>query len=254
MDASAERAGEKPTGLIGRLRDKTAANGVSGAMTAALNRLLRKGAAIDLVHVLLLEGEVLAAPTDASLEMRFLTSDEVRRYAAEPESELPPALAGRIDHGLDFCFAALSGDRLASYSWLALGSVEAEHAAGVDLGLPAHMAYLYKAFTLPGFRGRRLYAATTAGAAKQLRETGITQLVAFVYWNNASALRACARMGYRRLGMLMSRPSGPVHVPSEARRRGILFGAEARPSLAAGSRTGTARRREGPSERRRARA
>ena len=96
MDPSVGRAGGESTGLIARLRDKTAAYGVSGVMTAALNRLLRRGASIDLVHVLLLEGEVLAVPTDASFEMRFLTSDEVRRYAGEPESELSPDLADRI--------------------------------------------------------------------------------------------------------------------------------------------------------------
>jgi hypothetical protein len=67
---------------------------------------------------------------------------------------------------------------------------------------------------------------------KQLEKAGITRFVAFVYWNNASGLRACARMGYRRLGMLAARPSGPLHVPGAARLCGIHFGAEAEPQLA----------------------
>jgi len=233
VDPSLEQAGDTSLGLIGRIRDRTAATGVSGTITAALNRILVKGASISLVHVLLLEADqVLAAPTDASFEMRFLTSDEVRRYATQRGSGLSPDLGDRIDHGLDLCFAALSEGRLASYSWLALRSVEPEHAAGVALGLPPYMAYLYKACTHRSFRGRRLYGAITASALKQLEKMGITHFVAFVYWNNASALRACTRMGYRRLGMLAARPSGPLHVPKAARLCGIRFGAEAQPQLA----------------------
>ena len=233
MDPSVEQAGKTRPGLIGRLRDKTAETGVSGTITAALNRILVKRASLDLVHVLLLEAaRVLPPPADGSFEMRVLTSDEIRRHAKEPGSELSPDLADRIDHGRDLCIAALSEGRLASYSWLALGSVEPEHAAGVAVGLPTHMAYLYKAFTHRAFRGRRLYGAITAAAIKELEKVGITHFVAFVYWNNASALRACTRMGYRRLGMLAVRPRGPLHVPAAARVCGIRFGAEAQPLLA----------------------
>jgi ribosomal protein S18 acetylase RimI-like enzyme len=232
VDPSTERTREPPNGFIGRLREKTAAAGLSGAITAAMNRILMKGASLDLVHVLLLGAdEVIAAPVDASFEMRFLTSDEVRGYATQPENALTPDLADRIDRGLDSCFAALTEGRLASYSWLALQSVEPEHAAGAALGLPPHMAYLYKAHTLPAFRGRRLYGAITAGALERLGPAGIRQILAFVYWNNAPALRACDRMGYRRLGLLAVRPHGPVRVPEAARRAGIRFGVDAMPFL-----------------------
>jgi hypothetical protein len=232
VDPSVDRAHGRRPGWVGRIREKTATTGVSGTITAALNRLLVRGASIEIVQLLLLRAdEVVAEPVDLSVEMRFLTSDEVRGYAAQRGSGLSLEFAQRIDRGFDFCFAAVSEGRLAGYCWLAIGSVEPEHSAGVALGLPTHMAYLYKAFTFPGFRGRRLYAALTAGALRALGPAGITQLVAFVYWNNTSALRACARMGYRRLGMMVARPSGPLHVPEAARRRGIRFGDEAEPLL-----------------------
>jgi ribosomal protein S18 acetylase RimI-like enzyme len=233
VDPSLEHAADRSHSLIGRFRARTAETGVSGAITAALNRILVKGASIDLVHVLLLDADhVQAPPVDASFEMRFLTSDEVRTYANQPGTELSSDLADRIDGGLDLCFAALSGERLVSYSWLALRCVEPEHAAGVALGLPPHMAYLYKAYTHRGFRGRRLYGAITAAALKHLEKVAITHFVAFVYWNNASALRACERMGYRRLGMLVGRPGGLLHVPGAARHYGIRFGSDAQPLLA----------------------
>ncbi|MGE0159143.1 MAG: GNAT family N-acetyltransferase [Gemmatimonadales bacterium] len=233
MDPSREHTGGASLGWLERLRERTAETGVRGAFTAGLNRILQRGASIDLVHVLLLEADRLRdAPVDASFEVRFLTSDEVRRHATRPGSGLSPEFADRIDRGHDLCIAALSEGRLASYSWLALGSVEPEHAAGVALGLPTDTAYLYKAFTHRSFRGRRLYGAITASALRQLEGAGVTRFVAFVYWNNASALRACARMGYRRLGMLAARPGKLLRVPGAAERCGIRFGSEAQPLLA----------------------
>jgi hypothetical protein len=216
-----------------RLRDKSAATGVSGTMTAALNRLLVKGASLDIVHVLYLDSpNMAAAPLDDSFELRFLTPSEVRRFAKQPDNELPASFAHRAERGLDLCYAALREGRLASYSWLAMRCVEPDHAAGVALGLPSDVAYLYKAFTHPAFRGRRLYAATTAGALRELGRSGIKHFLAFVYWNNASALRACTRMGYLSLGLLAAGPSGLLRVPDAARDCGICFGADAQPLLA----------------------
>jgi hypothetical protein len=219
-------------GIFRRLRDKSAATGVRGAFTAALNKLLVQGASFDIVHVLFLDGgDVAAPPQEEAFELRFLTSEEVRRFARQADNELPASFAERVELGLDRCYAALSHGRLASYSWFALRCVEAEHAAGVPLGLPSDVAYLYKAFTHPRFRGQRLYAATTAGALRELERIGITHLLAFVYWNNQAALRACARMGYRDLGLLASRSPGLLRVPQAAKECGIHFGADAKPWL-----------------------
>ncbi len=214
--------------LVDRLREKKQAIGTSGIAREAANRALTKWASLDLVHVMLLERDcVRPQAADTCVEMRFLSPDDVRRFARRPVNGLSDTFARRLERGLDRCYAAIHGDRLASYGWYAFHSVEPEHSAGAALAFPADMAYLYKGFTHPDFRGRRLYGATMGAALRALGERGVTRLLAFVYWSNRAALNASDRLGYRNLGMLAVGPKGPVRVPPHARRYGVRFGAEA---------------------------
>jgi ribosomal protein S18 acetylase RimI-like enzyme len=208
--------------------------GVGGVLRQGLNRLLVRGASLDILHVILLERSAMRAhPVDTAVQARFLTPNEVRRFARDPANHLSPEFADRADGGLDFCYGAIHGDRLASYGWYALGSVEPEHAAGAALGLPPDVAYMYKVFTHPDFRGRRLNAACMEGALEALGPRGVDRLVSLVYWSNEPSLRSCERLGFRRLGLLVVGPGGPIRIPPKARRLGVTFGRAADPALAA---------------------
>lgn len=218
--------------LIGEVSEKHDRWGTGGVARMAFNRLLVRWGCVELVHVLLLDRERMRVPDlDTWFETRFLTPDEVRRFAEQPTNHLSPHFVDRATGGLDLCFAALHGDRLASYGWYALHSVEPEHAAGSALGLPPSMAYMYKGFTHPDYRGRRLYGACMGQALRNLEKRGLDRLLALVHWSNTASLRGCDTLGYRRLGLLAVGPGGPVKVPSEARRLGVQFGGDAAPAL-----------------------
>lgn len=202
--------------------------GLSGVMSTGLNRVLVKGAKLSLVHLLTLEVDEMTVRTvDSGFQRRFLTADEVRRYAADPINGLSPDFADRIESGFDMCFAAVHGDRLANYGWYAFGTVEPEHAAGVCLGLPTNVAYVYKVFTHPDFRGRRLNGASLGEAAAVLGTQGVDVILAIIYWSNEASLRSFQRLGFRRRGLLVVGPGGPLRIPEAVRRLGVSFEADA---------------------------
>lgn len=214
--------------LLTRVHETREHLGTGGVVRKALNRVLTRGASLDIVHVLLLEPDRMRVPgADPCFEMRFLRPEEIRRFARNPANALSSAFVERAERGLDLCYAAIHGDRLANYGWYALHSVEAEHSAGAALGLPPDMAYLYKAFTHPDFRGQRLNGACIGNALGALASHGVERLLSFVYWSNRASLRSFDRLGFQRLGFLAVGPRGPSRVPPQARRLGVTFGSEA---------------------------
>ena len=219
--------------LLRQAREASDVMGFAGAARHAFNRLLVQFGSMSFVHVLMLEPHRMHVPVlDACFKMSLLTPEQIRRFAENPTNGLPSDFADRVERGLDLCYGAIHGDRLASYGWYALHSVEPEHGAGTALGLPRDMAYLYKGFTHPDFRGQRLYGACMGWALKALEERfGVHRLLSFVYWNNTPSLSSCVRLGYERLGLLMVGREGPVHVPAEARKLGVTFGVEAEDAL-----------------------
>lgn len=202
--------------------------GVTGVMSKGLNRILVGGVKVSLVHLLTLEVDQATNRTvDSSFQRRFLTADEVRRYASDPMNGLSPDFADRIEGGFDMCFAAVHGDRLANYGWYAFGTVEPEHAAGVCLGLPTNVAYVYKVFTHPDFRGRRLNGAILGEAATVLGTQGVDMILAMIYWSNGASFRSFERLGFRKRGLLVVGPGGPMRIPEAVRRLGVSFDADA---------------------------
>jgi ribosomal protein S18 acetylase RimI-like enzyme len=225
---------EKTKQIIDRAGDMRERYGTPGVARWMLNKAMVKGLSLDLVHVLSLVPEEVDAPElDGTITMRFLTPDEVRRFSSDPAYQLPESFVARAEGGLDFCFGALQGDRLANYGWYAIRSVEAEHAAGAQMGLPDDIAYMYKGFTHPDFRGRRIYGACMSAALDALGDRGIGRFVSMVYWSNEPALRSVEHLGYRRLGLLAVGPTGPLRVPRAATDLGVTFGRDADEAVAA---------------------
>jgi len=234
--------------IIARASQLRERYGVAGVLRKCIDKVVLRRASLSVLHVLVLEpDDVRSVSVDSSLDLRFLTEEEVIRFAADPTNEIGPEFTERIRGALDLCFGAIHEGRLASYSWYALGSVEGEHAAGADLGLPADTAYLYKGFTHPDFRGSDLYPACMSAALLALRPCGIGRLIALVHWSNEPALRSCGGAGCRRLGRLVVGPLGPIWIPVGALAIGVRFGAHAKRAIAA-------RRAEDPTQRRSERA
>jgi ribosomal protein S18 acetylase RimI-like enzyme len=212
----ARRSGAK-TSLRDQLRDaaRRAANtysryGIFTLLHALVVRLIRRILGIDIFNVLWINAGALAVPSqnDPEMTFRWLTDDEVRRFAADPSNDLDPKLAGRIAEGTRFCLAALKDDRLAGYCNYALDSLTIAYVrnAKTRISYSHGLAHVYNGFTYPEFRGRRLLETNMRLAAQELARHNIGELFALVEWTNWPSLRVFQRMGYRRLYRFVSIP------------------------------------------------
>ena len=151
-------------------------------------------------------------------EFRFLTSAEVRDFSLDASMDLEESLGDEIDRGDSLCFAALDGSHLAAYGWYALHRAAPEHCFGVGLRLPDDVSYMFKGFTHPNYRGRRLHAAAMGLALAELSARGIRALISTVEWTNEASLRSCDRLGYQRLGRIAQSGQPPrvrVSIPAQ---------------------------------------
>lgn len=213
--------------------------GAQGVLCKLADLTFRKILRAKFSRVVWLDVESLNAlgPAAQGFQFRFLSPEEVERYAKDPTYLLDPSMAERIRDGRDLCYAALQGEKLAAFGWYALDSIEGEHADGVAVSYPADVAFMYFGFTHPDYRGARLHGAGMANALSELGKRGVTKLVSFVDWRNWASLKSCYRLGYRDLGILLT-VDGPRRTfaipPRAARRLGVRFGREAclRPELA----------------------
>jgi len=210
--------------------------GAGAAMTWLAERVLRRVANLRVIHLVWLDAQGVRSSVAPDLELTFraLTADEVRWFAGDPANDLDPAMAARIEAGTDLCFAALAGDRLAAYGWYALESIEAEHALEVAMSFPEDVAYMYKGFTHPDFRGKRIHGIAMTLALQTLAEQGVTKLVSVVQWTNWASLRSCWRLGYECLGHIVGVGRGRRSLwfyPKEGWRRGVRFGRDALPRV-----------------------
>ena len=215
-----------------RVRETKSQHGPWAALQLIVDRLGRKLLNSSVTKVVCLEAKNLGdnLKPDPEFTFRFLSADEVRAFAADPRNDLEPAFVARAEAGHDLCFAAICGDRLAAYGWYALGSIEAEHGGGLAMSFPASMAYMYKGFTHPDFRGKRLHGLVMGLALQELASRGVEQLISTVDWTNWASLKSCYRLGYADLGRIVS--LGPtwcaLTVASRAPRRlGVRFGRQA---------------------------
>jgi GNAT superfamily N-acetyltransferase len=209
-------------------------------------RAARKVMTLDVTVVVWLARAKLRLPgvDDAAFDFHFLSSDELRRLGDDAALGLAPAMAQRVAQGNDFCFAAMHGDNLASYAWFALDSIEAEHNrgaqphSGVAVSFPTNVAFLYKGFTHPDYRGRKLHGEVIGRALVELAPLGIEAVLSTTDWTNRAARRALAGIGFVELGLCYRWGwSHWMHTqpPREAQSRGAQFDnlAVARPAIAA---------------------
>ena len=125
---------------------------------------------------------------------RFLEADEVRRHAGAPGLDLSPEFAdGALLKG-DRCYGILDGDRLVSYFWYARTPTLVTDE--LELDFDPGWAYAYKGYTIPEYRGRRLYGYGSAEACRALVAGGARGCVTLVDANNFPSLRSMQRTGY----------------------------------------------------------
>ena len=164
-------------------------------------------------------------------DCRFLDPEEIRVFSRDPTNDLSEVMVDRAAASTDLCFASLFKEdgRLAAYGWYALECIEAEHNVGVAMSFPPDVAHMYKGFTHPDFRGKRLHGVLMGMALHELGSRGVTKLVSVVSWTNWPSLRSCDRLGYVVLGTTVSLGGGRLilHVPVAGKRLGVRFGSRA---------------------------
>ncbi len=167
---------------------------------------------------------------DPKYACRFLTPVEIASFGADPVNDLAVDFASRPRAGLDYCFGIVDQERLAAYSWYALRSIEGEHHIGVPMSFPFDMAYMYKAFTHPDYRGKALYGIGVTKALDALAARGVTRLVTSISRVNFASQTGCRKIGFRSLGNLWTLGTGARRIawtPRAARQLGIQFGSRA---------------------------
>ncbi len=181
-----------------------------------LYRLAQQLMTLDVTRLVWLEGKVarFEEPTDPSLTFRFLLPADIRKFSSDPSSELDESFVDRLAGGQHFCFAALSTPRsgeqqLAAYAWFVLDHVDAEYNqgrqknTGVSFSYPDHVAFMYKGWTHPDFRGRQLYGLVNGLAMRSLYDRGITHCLSTMDWTNRAARRSCRKLGFIELELVV---------------------------------------------------
>jgi len=105
---------------------------------------------------------------------------------------------GRLEQGHQGWGAWRAGELLHA-QWLATGEAWIEH-LGCRVHLGDGVAYVYRAFTAPPWRGAGLTSAVHARALAEMRERGSTLALCGVAPGNRPALSPWLRLGYRRVG------------------------------------------------------
>jgi hypothetical protein len=218
--------------LMDRLRAFRERHGSTGAVCKVIDVVLHKvfRTSIHTVVWLDLKAVETMACADEQFTFRFLTADEVEKFAEDPSYFMDPSLAAGVRSGNEVCFAALACDRLAAFGCYTLGFVEPQQCAGAALSFPRDVAYMSYGFTHPEFRGFRLHGLIMGLALQQLANRGITKLVSIVAWTNWASLKSCWRLGYENLGH-MATIGGKRHAigfyPKAAKALGVRFGRRA---------------------------
>ncbi len=219
--------------LIHRLSAFRERHGTKGALCKSLDVVLHKvfRASVHAVVWLELKSVENVRCADPRFSFRFLSADEIEKYAEDPSFYFDPSLANSVRNGRELCFAALAGDRLAAFGCYTVGFAPPEQVAGAALSFPADVAYMSYGLTHPDFRGCRLHGIHMGLALQELSKRGITKLVSIVSWTNWSSLKSCYRLGYINLGNMITiggRKHAVGFYPRAAKRLGVRFGRAAK--------------------------
>jgi len=166
-------------------------------------------AANKLTETLVLKGMTLTMATvdpifltdGAEYEWGFLGRDALLRTLSQgAEKDMDAAFIERSLAKGDRCYAALADGKIASYGWYSTQGTEVT--ADLTLHFNSDWAYMYKGYTLPEFRGKRLHGMGMARALKAYTQDGKKGLISYVESTNFSSLKSCYRMGYVDFGTI----------------------------------------------------
>ncbi|MBI3526281.1 MAG: GNAT family acetyltransferase [Betaproteobacteria bacterium] len=131
-------------------------------------------------------------------EGRFVGWDELAKFAHDGLHDFSIDFLRQAHMRGDRCYALFEGEALAAYGWYSsLSTPIDDHFL---LHFDPAWTYMYKGYTVPAYRGKRLHAAGMCRALRALTGQGKKGLISWVFSNNFASLHSVARMGYRIFG------------------------------------------------------
>ena len=131
----------------------------------------------------------------------FAVARAVRRFAADPATEMTPYfIADAMARG-DRCYAICDGANPVSTSWYSTRPTRIGIGDLVLYFAPRYV-YVYKGYTQPSHRGQHLLAAGISHAFGHYAAKGARGFVSHVEATNVEALNALRRTGYRVFGSI----------------------------------------------------
>lgn len=188
---------------LGDAAQRVLDNAKSYGPSAALHDLQQR-AVNRLVRFQILRGMTAVLPDvnpgmldPGPFQARFARVDEILAHSSDEYDMTTDFVREAVGKG-DDCFAMFDGDRLASFGWY---SNQPTHISdGLVLHFDPSWVYMYKGFTHPDYRGKRLHGIGMSLALRAYTERGSRGLISYVKSNNFQSLRSIARMGYRIFG------------------------------------------------------
>jgi hypothetical protein len=187
--------------VVGRFQDTARRHGVGAALHDVECRVLNKVTRFDILKGMVVEPEDLTDPEmfeAPGFQGRFVDPAELAPRALARQDDLDPGFIEEAARRGDRCYAMFEGDTLAGYGWYA------QRPTPIDEHFLLHFdpayTYMFKGYTVPAFRGKRLHAVAMCRALRALAGEGRRGLVSYVASNNFASLKSTARMGYRQFG------------------------------------------------------
>lgn len=137
--------------------------------------------------------EAGASPSDSDVQIRAVDRTQLARLSADPGCGIKQKFLRGIERTPDLCFGAFAGEALVSYVFFAPASPIAIDAR-LQFEFPADWIYVYKAFTRPAWRGKRLLHQVLAHGMGCL---GPHRFVTLVVAGNQASRKAFERCGFR---------------------------------------------------------
>jgi hypothetical protein len=138
-----------------------------------------------------------AAPPQG-ITVRVLGLQDLLEAAPDAELELDVEFIQSALARGDLACGAFDGGRLVGYSWRTASTVPFYHGLWIKTGGAFH--YVYKSFTHPAYRGRRIHIAITRLADQHSLERGHAAELGFIEISNMLSFLAAKSLGRRKVG------------------------------------------------------
>jgi hypothetical protein len=165
------------------------------------HKSLSRAGLVRLLNVLRLDrAGPAAAATAASrgLEVRQLSPAELDLHAEDERLDLEHAFIRRAADNGSVCLGVFVDGALAGYTWY--GRQNLDLYPRLQISVRGDVVYLYKALTLPAYRGRHCLTENVHHALAAPVLLGATSLVCLVEGANITSFRAFTKIGFRRVG------------------------------------------------------